>query len=52
VLRADAFATASAKSPNRCVVRFGVDGPNGSEEPDLSNNVTRLVIDVIDNHDF
>jgi len=44
------FATASKKSPARCTATVRVDGPGG--DVDASNDVTKLVIDVIDGNDY
>ena len=49
-LNAGAFATRNKKSPARCRVVLTAAGPAG--DSDATNNVTRLVIDVIDKNDF
>jgi cysteine-rich repeat protein len=46
------FKTANAKSPARCVAVLVASDPTGNIEPDSPNNITHLVIDVIDKSDF
>jgi cysteine-rich repeat protein len=48
--QASAFTTTSAKSPQRCTAEISVTGPT-TPDPQPSNNVTRLLIDVIDKND-
>lgn len=43
------FTSRNAKSPARCTAEVRVTGPGG--ESDASNDVTRLVIDVVDGND-
>jgi len=44
-----AFTTKNAKSPARCIALLSAAGPSG--DTDVSNNTTKLVIDVLDRHD-
>jgi len=44
------FASTGVKSPARCTAEVTVTGPAG--DGDASNNVSRLVIDVVDRNDF
>ncbi len=44
------FTTARRKSPGRCTATLTAAGPGGDIDP--SNDVTRLVIDVVDRNDF
>jgi len=45
-----AFASTASKSPARCTAEVTAAGPPG--DSDASNNVTKLVIDVVDKNDF
>jgi RHS repeat-associated protein len=45
------FLTWNLRAPMRCTALVTATGPAGIEEPEASNNVTRLVIDVTDKGD-
>jgi len=49
-ISAAAFTSPNATSPARCTALLSASGPGGDST--ASNNVTRLVIDVIDANDF
>ncbi|HUI24696.1 MAG TPA: hypothetical protein VL403_01330, partial [Candidatus Kryptonia bacterium] len=49
-LAASGFATANAASPARCTALLTASGPGTDPEP--SNNMTKLVIDVLDRNDY
>jgi hypothetical protein len=44
------FTSPSKKSPVRCIATVTATGPSG--DTDASNNVTQLVVDVVDKNDF
>lgn len=50
-INASAFTTRNHQSPGRCTALVKAVGP-ADPDRDPSNNTTRLVIDVIDRHDF
>ncbi len=45
-----AFLTRNAKSPSRCAATLTVAGPG--IDPDATNNMTQVIVDVIDREDF
>jgi hypothetical protein len=50
IINANAFFSPNRKSPARCTAVLTATGPGG--DTDGTNNVTKLVIDVTDKHDF
>jgi cysteine-rich repeat protein len=52
VVDATAFTSFSGRSPVRCTALVTATGPAGGGEPEATNNVTRLIIDVVDRNDF
>jgi hypothetical protein len=49
-INASNFLSPNIKSPARCTAQVSISGPGG--DTDASNDVTELVIDVIDKNDF